>query len=280
MKLIEIKALAKINIGLDVISKREDGFHNLNTLFYPILDLYDTITIERSDRFEFICDAKNIPSDNSNLIVQAAKLLEKVSGKIITAKIELKKYIPSQAGLGGGSSDAAATLISLNEMFQLGIKHEEMLQLALELGSDVPFFIKAKPAIGRSRGEQLEQLDFYIEEPILIVNPGINISTKEAFSSIEINNITTDYKSILFEEKLDYSRCRAVVKNDFEKSVFSKYPKLQEIKRLFYENGALFALMSGTGSTMYGIFPDIYTAERTKESMDSSYFCFMSTPHM
>ena len=216
MKRIEIKAPAKINIGLDVLSKREDGYHNLNTLFYPILDLFDVLIFEWSERFEFICNASSIPNDESNLVVKAAKLLENFSGKSITAKSELRKNIPSQAGLGGGSSDAAATLISINEMFQLGIKYEKMLELALELGSDVPFFIKAKPAIGTSRGEALKMVNVDIEEPILIVNPGINVSTKEAFSNIKGNEAASDFLALITEGKFSYSLARALIKNDFE----------------------------------------------------------------
>lgn len=278
MKLIEIKAPAKINIGLDVLSKREDGYHNLNTLFYPIPDLFDTLLIERSEKFEFICDSSFVPTDESNLVVKAVRLLERHSSKLIKALIELKKNIPSQAGLGGGSSDAAATLISLNEMFQLDIKYERMLELALELGSDVPFFIKAKPAIGTLRGEKLQYVDIDIAEPILIINPHINVSTKEAFSNIATNNTTTNFGSLISEEKLDYSLARALIKNDFEPHVFRLHPEIREIKKTLYECGALFALMSGTGSTVYGIFPNQGLAEKTKDKFPKSYFCFTSTP--
>ncbi|KAF0141238.1 MAG: 4-diphosphocytidyl-2-C-methyl-D-erythritol kinase [Stygiobacter sp.] len=280
MKRIEIKAPAKINIGLDVLSKREDDYHNLNTLFYPILDLFDVLIFERSERFEFICNASSIPNDESNLVVKAAKLLENFSGKSITAKIELRKNIPSQAGLGGGSSDAAATLISLNEMFQLGIKYVKMLELSLELGSDVPFFIKAKPAIGTSRGEALKMVNVDIEEPILIVNPGINVSTKEAFSNIKGNDAASDFIALITEGKFSYSLARALIKNDFESNVFKLYPEIGEIKKTLYDCGALFALMSGTGSTVYGIFSNIEAAEKAKAYLPRNYFCFTSTPHM
>ncbi|OGU69967.1 MAG: 4-(cytidine 5'-diphospho)-2-C-methyl-D-erythritol kinase [Stygiobacter sp. RIFOXYC12_FULL_38_8] len=280
MKRIEIKAPAKINIGLDVLSKREDGYHNLNTLFYPILDLFDVLIFEWSERFEFICNASSIPNDESNLVVKAAKLLENFSGKSITAKIELRKNIPSQAGLGGGSSDAAATLISINEMFQLGIKYEKMLELALELGSDVPFFIKAKPAIGTSRGEALKMVNVDIEEPILIVNPGINVSTKEAFSNIKGNEAASDFLALITEGKFSYSLARALIKNDFESNVFKLYPEIGEIKKTLYDCGALFALMSGTGSTVYGIFSNIEAAKKAKAYLPRNYFCFTSTPHM
>ena len=120
MKYMEIKAPAKINIGLNILEKRKDGYHNLSTLFYPIVDLYDVLTFELSDQFDFKCNTSSVPNDDTNLVVKAKSLLENVSGKKINVKINLEKNIPSQAGLGGGSSDAAATLISLNEMFQLG----------------------------------------------------------------------------------------------------------------------------------------------------------------
>lgn len=279
MRYIEIKAPAKINIGLDVLSKRADGYHNLNTIFYPIIDLYDNLFFEKSDKFSFICENPTVPNDDSNLVVKAAKTLEEYSGKRLNVKIELKKNIPSQAGLGGGSSDAAATLISLNEMFQLGIKYEAMLELALKLGSDVPFFIKSKPAIGTSRGEILEPIELSIEDPILVVNPRINVSTKEAFSSILPNIYKTDFKSLIIEDKLNYSTARAILKNDFEKSVFTRHPLIQQIKEEIYNCGALFSMMSGTGSTVYGIFPSLESAELAKSKMPADYFCFMSIPH-
>lgn len=280
MKLIEIKAHAKINIGLDVLSKREDGYHNLNTLFYPILDLYDTLSIERSDSFSFVCDSHSVPKDESNLVVKAAKLLEQFSGKKITAKVSLIKNIHAQAGLGGGSSDAAAALISFNEMFQLGIKYETMLELALKLGSDVPFFIKSRPAIGKSRGEVLEFLDLEITEPILVVNPQINISTKEAFSRISPNKIETHFHSLILEGKLNYSMARGVLKNDFELGIFSLYPEMGRIKEIMYDQGALLSLMSGTGSTVYGVFSNLDEIENVKKILPKNYFCFTSIPHM
>jgi len=196
MNYIEIKAPAKINIGLSILSERADGFHNLSTLFYPISDLFDVLIFEQANQFEFHCDSDMVPGDNSNLVVKAKNILEKITGKTLNVKIELQKNIPSQAGLGGGSSDAAAALISLNEMFKLNLNHAKLIDLALQLGSDVPFFIKSKPAIGSSRGEILDYVDIEIHEPILIVNPGINISTKE----------TDDYK----KEKFKFKRNRDV----------------------------------------------------------------------
>lgn len=279
MNYIEIKAPAKINIGLSILSKRLDGFHNLSTLFYPINDLFDILTFEPSDNFRFDCNSNSVPNDQSNLVVKAKNILESFSGKSIKVKITLKKVIPSQAGLGGGSSDAAATLISLNEMFQLGIKHEQLIELALQLGSDVPFFIKSKPAIGTSRGEVLDYLDLDIPEPILIVNPRINISTKEAFDNISPEIIKFDFRTLIRESKLDYALMRSVVKNDFEKYAFNKYPEIGKLKNSLYEYGALFSLMSGSGSTVYGIFQNVRMAEDAIKNVSKDYYCYLSTLH-
>ena len=279
MKYIEIKAPAKINIGLSILSKRVDGFHNLSTLFYPVNDLFDLLIFEPAVNFSFVCNSDSVPNDQSNLVVKAKNILETFSGKSIKVKITLNKEIPSQAGLGGGSSDAAATLISLNEMFHLGLKYEQLINLSLQLGSDVPFFIKSKPAIGTSRGELLDYIDLDITEPILLINPGINISTKEAFQNIVPDNVRFDFRTLIRETKLDYTMMKSTVKNDFEKYVFKEFPEIAEIKDSLYEYGALFALMSGSGSTVYGIFPDITAAEMAKQNIPKDYFCFLSTPH-
>lgn len=278
MNYIEIKAPAKINIGLNILSKRMDGYHNLSTLFYPIYDLHDILMFEPAEHFQFNCDDNSIPADGSNLVVKAKSLLERVTRRSINVKIDLIKNIPSQAGLGGGSSDAAAALISLNEMYNLGLKNAQLIELALQLGSDVPFFIKARPAIGHSRGEVLHLVDLDITEPIVIVNPRINISTKEAFQNIVPHDHSFDFNSIIQDTKLDYSNLRGKVKNDFEKFVFERYPQIEWLKSMFYENGAFFALMSGSGSTVYGIFPNVDMARNAINQIPKEYFSFLSLP--
>ena len=276
MNYIEIKAPAKINIGLSILSKRVDGFHNLSTLFYPISDLFDVLMFEQANQFEFYCDSDLVPRDNSNLVVKAKNILEEVTGKILKVKIELQKNIPSQAGLGGGSSDAAATLISLNEMFKLNLNYDKLIELSLQLGSDVPFFIKSKPAIGSSRGETLDYVDLEIHEPILIVNPGIDISTKEAFQNVSPKNDQFDLHSVIKDGKLDYEIMKRNLKNDFENYVFGKYPEIEGIKKQFDNDGAIFSLLSGSGSTVYGIFPNIKLAEIAKSNVPGKYFSFLS----
>lgn len=279
MKYIEIKAPAKINIGLNIINKRLDGYHNLYTLFYPIYDLYDTLKFTLSDHFQFICTDKNIPGDENNLVVKAKLLLEEITHKQLNVKIELEKVIPSQAGLGGGSSDAAATLISLNELFQLNLKNDELNRIALMLGSDVPFFIKAKPAIGKSRGEILEHIDLEINEFIVIVNPGINISTREAFENVKPIQKKLDYKKFIIENKINYNLLREIASNDFEEFAFNKYPEIENIKNSLIGSGALYASMSGSGSTVFGIFSDEVKAKKSIQSFPKNHFCWISNPH-
>lgn len=278
MKYIEIKAPAKINIGLFIISKRNDGYHNLSTLFYPINSLYDLITIEDSNKFEFLCDDQNIPTNEDNLVVKAKNLLEKTFSIKINVKITLNKKIPSQAGLGGGSSDAAAVLKALNKKFNLEISYEMLNDLALKLGSDVPFFIRSQPAIGTSRGEILKDINIEIKEPILIVKPNISISTKEAFENIKPSDSQFNFNSIVKDNVLDYPTMREMVRNDFENYAFKKYPELKLIKDQLYEFGSSFALMSGSGSALYGIFKDMDSAKNAKNKFSKYYFCWIDNP--
>jgi 4-diphosphocytidyl-2-C-methyl-D-erythritol kinase len=278
MDYIEIKAPAKINIGLNILSKRPDGYHNLSTLFYPIEDLFDTLTFRPAERFEFNCNDMSIPQDDNNIVVKAKQLLESTYGKPINVKITLEKRIPSQAGLGGGSSDAAVTLISLNEMFHLKLKHDQLISLAFQLGSDVPFFIKAKPAIGTSRGEILEYVDLEINEPIVVISPKINISTKEAFKNITLTETQFNFHDLIKDDKLNYNTSRNSLKNDFESYVFEKYPEISIIKKSLYDNGALFASLSGSGSTVYGIFQNNEVVSNAVKMFPDNYFIFISNP--
>jgi 4-diphosphocytidyl-2-C-methyl-D-erythritol kinase len=275
MNYIEIKAPAKINIGLDILSRRDDGYHNLSTLFYPLNDLYDILKFSKSDNFEFICSENTLGDPKSNLVVKAKNILESYSKRKFNIRIELIKNIPSQAGLGGGSSDAASTLICLNEFFDLNIKYEKLVEIALSLGSDVPFFLKAKPAIGSSRGEILELIEMEINETILIVNPRINISTKEAFQNITPSNVSTRFIDLIKDGSLDLMKGRAFLKNDFEIYAFSKFPEIAKIKENMYEHNAALSLMSGSGSTVFGFFPSIEDANAALLSMRPEYFSYL-----
>lgn len=277
MKSIEIKAPAKINIGLYIIEKRNDGFHNLETFFYPIHDLYDIITIKKADNFKFQCDWADLNNDD-NLVVKAVKLLEKKTGKKFPVEISLGKTIPFGGGMGGGSSDAAAVLVSLNEMFNLKFDFEQLKDLALLLGSDVPFFLFAKPAIGKARGENLELINYEINKPILLINPGIEIPTKEAFGNITPRSPDISLKEVLLENKSSLSELQNLLRNDFEKYVFSKYPDIEDIKNTMLREGAELSMMSGSGSTVFGIFSNGNAAENCKQKISGNYFKFLNYP--
>ncbi|MEI7811021.1 MAG: 4-(cytidine 5'-diphospho)-2-C-methyl-D-erythritol kinase [Ignavibacteria bacterium] len=275
MDYLLINAPAKINFGLYVVSKRTDGFHDIETIFYPLYDFADELTFSRSDRFEFLCNDKSLEG-NDNLIVKAKNLLEEYSGRQINVKIELTKIIPVGAGMGGGSSDAATTLISLNEMFALKTDDQNLRRLALELGSDVPFFIKPKPSFAESRGEALTLLNFDVNLPMLIVNPGIHISTKEAYQNIKAKKASFDLKKLTgydFNSPVDIIKH---VTNDFEEYVFNAYPEIEKIKEKLYRHGAKFSLMTGSGSTVFGIFNTIEKAEKVRHLFPDHYFTFIS----
>lgn len=279
MKSIEIKAPAKINFGLNVINKRSDGFHNMETLFYPIHDLFDTLYLEKSDRFLLTCTDSSLPCDNTNLIVKTKNLLEKTTGRTINAAIHCEKRIPMGGGLGGGSSDSAAVLISLNELFELNIDKDTLAGIALQLGSDVPYFLNPKPAIGKSRGEILELIDFEIDYPILLVNPRINVSTKEAFKNIKPGLSHPNYRQLggyVFskaKEKL------VDLKNDFEDYTLIEFPEIDEIKRKMIAYDAEFSMMTGTGSTVFGIFKNMESINSLMAELPDNYFSFISLPY-
>lgn len=275
MDYLEIKAPAKINIGLNVVSKRSDGFHNIETVFYPIFDLYDELFFEHHEDFLFTSNDSELETQH-NLIVRAKELLEKESDKVLNVKIHLEKNIPIGAGMGGGSSDAAAALISLNEMFSLGFTEDKLREFALRLGSDIPFFIKPRPSFACSRGEILQQMDIDINDPILLINPGIHISTKEAYQNIKPAAAEFDLKTLRKSDFSDSSFLINNIKNDFEEYAFNTYPEIEQIKESMYKHGAKFSIMTGSGSTVFGIFPSLMEAEAAASSLNKSYFKFIS----
>jgi 4-diphosphocytidyl-2-C-methyl-D-erythritol kinase len=274
MEYLEIKAPAKINFGLNIISKRDDGYHNIETIFYPLIDLYDVITFTKSDKFSFTSDNKKL-ENSTNLIIKAKDILESEAKNNFNVEIELIKKIPVGAGLGGGSSDAAAALLSLNEMFNLKYETETLKKFSLQLGSDVPFFINPKPSFAEGRGEKINLINFEINQPILIVNPGIHISTKEAYRNITPKKPSFNLSNLF---KIDFSNNELLkyITNDFEDNVFKTHPKVKEIKDRLYLNGAKFALMSGSGSTVFGIFENIEAAKKAKDTFPTEYFTFIS----
>lgn len=265
--------MAKINFGLNIVEKRSDGFHNLETIFYPI-ELCDKLTFEKAENFSFSSNIPSLDIDPSNLVIKAFNIVEKYIGKKLNAKITLEKNIPIGGGLGGGSSNAAHTLVSIPLLFGFEIPQDLVRNMASTLGSDVPFFIKPIPSYASSRGEILEPIFFDINKPLLIVNPKIHISTKWAFQNITPRKPDVNLKDII-QNNNNFSDFKNTVINDFEDLVIKTYPELSKLKSTLYDFGAEFVLMSGSGSTFFAIFSDFEMADYAKQFFDTKYFCYL-----
>lgn len=244
---------AKINIGLNIISKRPDGFHNIETIFYPIglSDVLEIIPDKDHIAIKTSGIALNINAEE-NICYKAYQLLSK-RFNIPPLEIYLHKIIPSGAGLGGGSSDAAFLLKEINSLFKLGIKQNDLESIASDLGSDCAFFIRNKAVFAKGRGEQFEDISLDLSDYyIYLVKPDIFVSTAEAYSLVKPAQPKVSLKDLI---KSPVSEWKSKINNDFEFSIFNQYPLLNSIKSEFYKNGALYATMSGSGSAIYGIFP-------------------------
>ncbi|WP_439557918.1 4-(cytidine 5'-diphospho)-2-C-methyl-D-erythritol kinase [Dyadobacter sp.] len=242
---------AKINIGLNIVEKRADGFHNIESCFYPV-GWKDALEITRAESFSVEFDGISIPGNEAeNICVKAYQQLA-ADFDLPPVKIHLLKAIPIGAGLGGGSADAAFTIKALNEFFNLKISFEKQLSYARRLGSDCAFFVLNKPAYCFGKGDEFEQFDMNLKGKwIVLVNPGIHISTVEAYSGIKPQKSGADLRTLLSRP---IETWKDVVKNDFEATLFPKYTLLKEIKEELYIHGAQYASMSGSGSTIFGIF--------------------------
>jgi 4-diphosphocytidyl-2-C-methyl-D-erythritol kinase len=262
-KKLQFKTPAKINLGLHIHKKREDGFHELETLFQMVA-WFDELEVEgTAEKVELFCDSPEIPNDETNLVIKAARLLQKnFSGKHGGVNIKLKKNIPSGGGLGGGSGNAAGILLALNHLWDLKIPRKDLITMSSELGSDVPFFLMSPCAIGTGKGEILEPIENSINFYILMVYPNLSLSTSWVYGNLKLkltkpeNNI-----SILanFLMRSEFAQLGAALYNDLEPVVFKRYPEILEIKNELLRSGAGGALLSGSGSTVFGIFdnPDL-----------------------
>jgi 4-diphosphocytidyl-2-C-methyl-D-erythritol kinase len=247
----------KINLGLYIVNKRADGYHDLETVFYP-LPLKDALEIipdstNKKGTIEFTQTGLVIEGDpTNNICVKAYRLLQEHFPQLPGLKIHLHKQIPMGAGLGGGSADGAFLLEAINHKFNLGIKAKQLSEMALELGSDCPFFLYNKPCLAYGRGEKLEPLDFTLAGyKLLLINPGVPISTAQAFKGVIPQQNSHSLKEIITSP---FTGWKNNLKNQFEETVFPQFPSLKEIKEELYQLGALYASMSGSGSTLYGIF--------------------------
>ena len=258
-----IKTGCKINLGLNITERRPDGYHNLQTIFYPV-PLYDELKIESNplapcslplapiEDVLMLCGNPLEGEVHDNLVLRAVRLLRQEGASVPPLSIDLFKAIPSGAGLGGGSSDAACTVRSLVQLYDLPFSDEQMERLVARLGADCPFFINPRPLYAEGIGDVFTPISLSLEGWFLmLVKPDVHVSTREAYSGVRPHQ---PVYSLLETAKLPVGQWAGRMVNDFEESIFSRHPLLAEIKEELYHQGAAYASMSGSGSTIFGLF--------------------------
>ncbi|MHB1050098.1 MAG: 4-(cytidine 5'-diphospho)-2-C-methyl-D-erythritol kinase [Bacteroidota bacterium] len=274
---MQTKSYAKINLGLQIIGRRNDGYHNIETIFHRI-DLFDEIILDRSPSLSLHCDDPIIPTDEKNLCWQAAEVFGKETGITEGISITIKKRIPSGAGLGGGSSNAAATLLALQKLFSVTIERARLESLALTLGSDVPYFLQYGTAYGEGRGERLSYFPLPMPYRIALINPGIHVSTPWAYGALAARLGGQFPKRPNLREIFSSSADITKLRNDFEETVFERYPEIASIKKTMLERGAVHALMSGSGSSVFGLFEREADARSAMDIYAGKYFTHYTGP--
>ena len=248
----------KINLGLHVVRKRADGYHDLETIFLPVHDLCDELEITPTEGSATVVRQEGIVLDNApddNLCMKAYRLLQEEFG-IPPVEILLRKNIPFGAGLGGGSSDAAFTLKMLNDMFSLGLSVDDLEQRAARLGADCAFFIQNRPAYATGIGDQLEPLDIDLSSYRIVIEipPNEHVSTREAYAGLHLQS--GNRPDLRQAVRQPVSQWRDIIVNDFEASVFPAHPAIAALKEDMYRRGALYACMTGSGAAVFGLFPN------------------------
>ena len=260
---MQIKANCKINIGLDVLRRREDGYHDLSTVMYPVKGLYDVLEIEPSDNSALEIIGIEVDCDpEQNICMKALRLMQSRYG-IGDVRITLDKRIPFGAGLGGGSADGTMVLLALNDIFCLGMNEQQLISLAAELGSDTAFFVRNTTQLCEGRGEVMTPIELGLEGYwLVLIKPDVGVSTREAYAGV---TPAIPAKSLMERLAEPISKWQESVKNDFEKSVFTAHPSLLQLKQQLIDAGAIYAAMSGSGSTIFGIFDNESKAEALRE---------------
>ena len=271
---ISLKALAKINLGLDVLGKREDGYHEVRMVMQTI-HLYDRVEIKKT-RSPYIHVETNLyylPVNEDNLVYRAAKLMKDEFQIKEGVRIVLQKFIPVAAGLAGGSSDAAAVLVGMNRIFNLGLKQNKLMELGLKIGADVPFCIMRGTALAEGIGEKLTALPPMPKCPVLIAKPAISVSTKAVYEGLKLYDGMEhpDIDGVMegIQQK-DLKGVASHMGNILETVTIPMYPVIEDIKKLMLENGALNAMMSGSGPTVFGLFPNEKEIRRAYEALKQS----------
>jgi 4-diphosphocytidyl-2-C-methyl-D-erythritol kinase len=273
------RAYAKINLGLRIRRKRDDGYHDIETIFHRI-DLYDELVIRPSESIRVTSSDPSAPGGPENIAHRAATMVQQTLQVTAGADIAIAKRIPVGAGLGGGSSDAAVVLQQLPQHWGGTIPHEELRSLALSLGSDVPYFLQRGSASARGRGEQLEYFILDIPFAILLCNPGIHVSTPWAYQHVHPSRDPIDLRTAIARGLDDPQYLSRAIVNDFEPVVFREYPAVKSIKETMLAGGAVFSLMSGSGSSVYGFYAETVRMTAVSEELASRGFrVFHTAPH-
>lgn len=250
------RAYAKINLGLLILGRRPDGYHDLQTVFHRV-NLFDEITLNASDTIAIESNEPAAPGNETNLCFRAADALQRLLGHRAGVRIRLAKSIPVGAGLGGGSSDAACVLRNLPRFWGRPVEASAVRELALALGSDVAYFLESGSAIARGRGEVLEYFPLDVPYTIVVCTPPIHVSTAWAYGRLVVKERTssTDLKSLVLEG-MHHASALSLLVNDFEEVVFNAYPEIQAIRDTMRASGAALSLLSGSGSSVFGLFTD------------------------
>lgn len=269
---LTLPSFAKINLHLQVVGGREDGFHDLCTVFQTI-SLHDTLSVAPAAEIEMTCGDENLPIGDENLVVRAARALRDRYGISCGARMHLEKRIPAPGGLGGGSSNAAIALLALRKLWNIDISIEELHPVAAALGADVPFFLYGGTALGMGRGEIVEPIDDFTEDRMLIVTPNVAVATRDAFKRLEARALTKQ------ESKRKLQICRfdlesadfkyTSFKNDFETTVFAGYPEVERVKNTLLDLEAGRAMLSGSGGSVFAIFDKDETRQAALKALDN-----------
>jgi 4-diphosphocytidyl-2-C-methyl-D-erythritol kinase len=269
---LTLPSFAKINWTLRVLGKRRDGFHELFTIFQTV-SLHDTLRLQAGSGLSLTCDEASVPGDETNLVMQAAKILQQKFGVARGGRMHLEKRIPSPGGLGGGSSNAAAALIGLRRLWELKISDDALSDIAAELGSDVPFFLRGGTALGTGRGEIIEEVEDVRADKILIVAPCVRIGTREVFEALNTPALTSPERehilTVCRNEAGSFDPLHSTLKNDLEDSVFAAYPEIKRVKDTLLELGAANAAMSGSGGSVFAVFENKETRQAAEKALAS-----------
>lgn len=276
MDTVSLKALAKINLGLDVVGEREDGYHEVRMVMQSI-HLYDRVEIRRtrSPQIKVETNLYYLPVDEDNLVYKAAKYMKEAFNIKEGVRITLQKFIPVAAGLAGGSSDAAAVLVGMNKLFKLGARQEQLMEIGARIGADVPFCVMRGTVLAEGIGEKLAPLSQMPRYPILIAKPGISVSTKMVYDNLKLSEGMhhPDIDGLIAAiESRDLDQIAGKMENILETVTVPRYPVINEIKKVMLDHGARIAMMSGSGPSVFGIFPNEKEIRKAYEALKACDF--------